>query len=153
MGLIDFLSGIQLNKGGLRVGLDTALFIYYIEDHPQWAARVAPIFEGFDRGDLQAFTSELTLLETLVLPYRVGDQALTRAYEHLLTRSRGLTLVPIDRQALRSAALLRARLSTRTPDALQLAAALENRCHAFITNDRRLPKLDQMKIVQLSELG
>ena len=136
-----------------RIGLDTALFIYYIEDHPQWAPRVAPIFEGFDRGDFQAFTSELTLLETLVQPYRSGDRAMGSAYEHLLTRSRGLTLVPIDRQTLRSAALLRARFPIRTPDALQLTAALDQWCHAFVTNDRRLPKLDRMRIIQLSELG
>ncbi|MGI8510780.1 MAG: type II toxin-antitoxin system VapC family toxin, partial [Gemmatimonadaceae bacterium] len=64
---------------------------------------------------------------------------------------RGLHLVDIDRNQLRAAAQLRARYGVRTPDALQLAAALQERCSAFITNDRRLPTLPGLRTVQLDE--
>jgi hypothetical protein len=36
----------------------------------------------------RGFTSALTLLEVMVVPYRAGNTALAERYEHLLMRSR-----------------------------------------------------------------
>jgi predicted nucleic acid-binding protein len=93
------------------------------------------------------------LLEVLVVPYRKGDVAVAEQYESLLTRSRGLTLVAIDRPVLRAAAQLRAMHRLTTPDALQIAAALSSRCTAFVTNDRKLPSIGSLRVVQLSEMA
>ena len=100
------------------VALDTAVFIYYIEEHPDYLALVEPLFAEIDAGSRDAVASALTLLEVLVIPYRAGDLALANRYEVLLTRSRGLHLVDIDRTQLRTAAQLRAVYRLRTPDAL-----------------------------------
>lgn len=135
------------------VGLDTAVFIYFIEDHPEWAPRVAPLFELVATGDIEAVTSAVTLLETLVVPFRAGDFALARRYELLLTRSRHLTMSPLSRQLLRAAAVLRAIHRVRTPDALQLAAAIARGCSTFVTHDKRLPSIPKIRIVQIEELG
>ena len=96
-------------------------------------------------------TSALTLLEVLVVPYRAGDLTLAERYEALLSRSRGLELVDLDRGQLRSAAALRAAYSIRTPDALQLAAALVARCSSFVTNDRDIPAPPGITVIQLSD--
>ena len=117
MGLID-----ALTPGA--VAIDTVGFIYFIEDHPRFAPAIAPLFEAADRDALRLVTSALTLLEVLVVPYRAGDLSLAERYEALLSRSRGLELVDLDRGLLRSAAALRVAYRIRTPDALQLAAAL-----------------------------
>jgi predicted nucleic acid-binding protein len=87
----------------------------------------------------------------LVVPYRSGQVGLAARYEALLTRSRGVRLVEIDRDQLRGAAQLRAFHRLRTPDALQLAAALSHRCSAFVTNDRRLPAIPGLSILQLAD--
>ena len=51
-----------------------------------------------------------------------------------------------------TAARLRAQYGTlRTPDALQLTAAIGTRCTSFITNDRRMPTPDGVRVLQLSE--
>ena len=134
------------------VGLDTALFICLIEEDPAWLGRVRPLFEAIASGSLEAVTSELTLLETLVVPFPEVDRQLAEAYEGNLTGSRGLTLVPIDREQLRAAAHLRAATGVKTPDAIQLAAALSSRCTSFVTNDRRLPSLPGLRIVQATGL-
>ncbi len=146
MGLIDFV-------GEGPVAIDTAVFIYFVERHPRYVERIRPLFAAADRGDIALISSSLTLLEVQVVPYRVGDVALADQYEALLTRSRGLTLVEIDRDQLRTAAQLRARLGVRTPDALQLAAALSTRCTSFVTNDRRLPTLPALRVIQLDDLN
>ncbi|HEX2723365.1 MAG TPA: hypothetical protein VHM24_10625 [Gemmatimonadaceae bacterium] len=39
------------------------------------------------------------------------------------------------------------------PDALQLAAALTSECTTFVTNDRKLPRIKGLHIVQLTELN
>lgn len=144
MGLTD-----DLGPGPL--GLDTAIFVYYIEEHPRYLSLVEPVFEGIDRGRWRAVTSGVTLLETLVVPYRIGDDALADRYEALLTRSRGLTLVDLDHPLLRATARLRASVGVRTPDALQLAAALAARCTAYLTNDRALPHITGLPVLQLRD--
>jgi predicted nucleic acid-binding protein len=91
------------------------------------------------------------LLEVLVVPIRAGNASLAARYETLLTRGRGLRLVDVDRVQLRTAAELRARHGVRTPDALQLAAALTTGCAAFVTNDGRLRDLPGLRVLQLRD--
>ena len=131
------------------MALDTSVFIYFIEEHPGYMPLVEPLFEAIEEGRLRATTSTLTLLETLVVPYRAGNSALAERYEEILTRGRGLDLQELDRSLLRAAAQLRGATGVATPDALQLAAALRGRCTAFITNDRRLPALPGLEVLQL----
>jgi predicted nucleic acid-binding protein len=143
--------GLTAALGRGPVALDTVAFIYYIEDHPTYADLLDPLFREADRGRREIVTSALTLLEVLVVPSRSGQMQLAARYEALLTRSRGVQLVDIDRDQLRGAAQVRALHRIRTPDALQLAAALSHRCATFVTNDRRLPDLPGLHIVQLAE--
>ena len=110
------------------------------------------MFGAADRGELELVTSAVTLLEVLVVPYRAGDFVLAERYETLLTRSRGLTLVAMDLVQLRAAAQIRARYGVKTPDALQLAAAVTTRCTTFVTNDRRLPELPGLRVIQLDSM-
>ena len=55
------------------VALDTAIFIYFIEEDVSFLELVKPIFQAIDDGTLQAVTSTLALLEVLVVPYRIGN--------------------------------------------------------------------------------
>lgn len=136
------------------VAIDTACFVYLIEEHATYVQRVEPLFSAVAGGRIEAVTSALTLLEVLVVPFRNGDRALAERYEAILTRSRGLKIVDLDRTQLRAAAQLRAvHTSLRTPDALQLAAALSMRCPSFVTNDRRLPSLAGLDTISLDEVA
>jgi predicted nucleic acid-binding protein len=145
--------GLSEDLGAGPLGLDTAVFIYYVQEHPRFLPLVEPVFAGLDAGRWAGVTSGVTLLETLVVPYRAGDLPLAERYEALLTRGRGLRLVDLDRALLRAAAQLRAATGVRTPDALQLAAALGARCTAFLTNDRALPTIPGLRVLQLAAYG
>jgi len=81
---------------------------------------------------------------------RTWDRHLAERYEQLLTRSRGVRLVELTRDQLRAAAQLRAVTGVKTPDALQLTAALGAGCKTFVTNDRRLPPVPGLRVLQLS---
>jgi predicted nucleic acid-binding protein len=132
------------------VGIDTAIFIYFIEEDARYISTIAPLFEAADAGGIEIVTSALTLLEVLVVPYRAGNTALAERYEAVLTRGRGIRMIDLSRDHLRRAAQIRASTGVATPDALQLAAALTVRCAAFVTNDRRLPSSPDLKVLQLS---
>jgi predicted nucleic acid-binding protein len=142
--------GLVDDIGPGPVGLDTVPFIYLIEEHPSFLPLVEPLFVAIDTGRLPAFTSSLTLPEVLVVPYRDANLPLADRYEQILTASRGLHVVDLDRAQLRAAARLRVAYPTlRSPDAIQVAAALTGGCSAFVTNDRRIPTLPGLRILQL----
>lgn len=142
MGLIDDL-------GTGPVGVDTSIFVYFIEADPRFLSIVRPLFLAADEGRVVLVTSALTLMEVLVMPYRFGDDRLAARYEALLSAAGGIRLIPIDAGTLRAAARIRAVHGARTPDALQLAAALGAGCTSFVTNDRRLPAIGKLRILQL----
>jgi predicted nucleic acid-binding protein len=61
-------------------------------------------------------------------------------------------LILIDSAVAERAADLRARHNLRTPDALQIAAALETGCQAFLTNDTQLKRVTELRVLILDEL-
>jgi predicted nucleic acid-binding protein len=142
VGLID-------DVGAGRVGVDTSVFIYLIEESPVWLPVVRSLFVAADAGGIEIVTSSVTLLEVLVMPYRAKNDRLAERYEALLTRSRGVSLVELSRQQLWRAAEIRANYGARTPDALQLAAALDAGCSTFVTNDRHMPEIAGLRVLQL----
>ena len=142
--------GLISDLGPGPIALDTSIFIYFIEEKVPFLDHIRPLFEEADSGRRELITSVLTLLEVLVVPYRVGDIRLAEKYEALLTKSRGIRMIDFARDQLRAAAQLRAATGIKTPDALQLVSALGADCRAFLTNDRRLPQIPGLRILQLS---
>jgi predicted nucleic acid-binding protein len=129
----------ELGQG--PVGLDSSIFIYFIEEHAEYLPIVEPVFSAISAGAITAVTSSLTLLEVLVQPLRANLPALADKYERILTQSSGMKMIPLDVRILRAAARLRAVTSMKTPDAIQLTSALAAGCTAFLTNDLRLPSV------------
>ena len=141
--------GLMADLGAGPVGVDTAIFIYFIEQQPRFIPLLKPLFREADEGRKELVTSALTLLEVLVVPFRSGDRVLADRYEALLTQSRGVRVADISRDHLRAAAQLRATTRVKTADALQMVAALAAGCTAFLTNDRDLPTIPGLRILQL----
>jgi len=142
--------GISKDLGIGPAFLDTSVFIYFIEENKHYIEVVNSIFDAIDKGSLRAVTSGITLLETLVIPLKANDLKLANQYEQLLMDSHGLTTHELNRNILRQGAYLRAKHQIKTPDALQLATAMQSNCRVFVTNDRRLPKISSLQILQLS---
>jgi predicted nucleic acid-binding protein len=142
--------GLTAEIGDGPVAIDTSVVVYFIEEDVRYLPLIRPLFQQTSEGKRELVTSALTLLEVLVIPYRAGNRSLAERYEDLLTHSRGLRLVDLTRTQLRAAAQLRAATGVKTPDALQLGAALVSGCTTFVTNDRRLPSLPGLRVIQLA---
>jgi predicted nucleic acid-binding protein len=142
----DALAGVA------RLGLDTAPFIYFVERNPRYVDRVRQIVRRIATGSIAGYTSVITLTEVLAQPLRLGNTTLAQRYRRFLTRSQHLSLVSIDLATATRAAELRARYGLRTPDALQVAAALGTGCAALLTNDAGLQRVTELRVLTLDEL-
>jgi predicted nucleic acid-binding protein len=142
----DSLRGID------RLGFDTAPLIYLVEAHPHYRPLVRAVLQRIAEGHIVGITSVVTLGEVLVQPLRQGDRLLRERYRAVLLRSAGFQTRPIDAPAAEVAAELRARYGMRLPDALQIAVALQEGCDAFLTNDRRLAQVTELRVLLLDDL-
>ena len=136
---------------GKTVGLDTAPLIYFIEENPAYIEIVRFFFEAMDRGDFMVVTSTVTLLEVLVHPLRSNNRKLATEYRDILLNSRLMTL-EVSNAIAEQAARLRATHNIRTPDAIQISAALNAGATHFFTNDIRLPEIPSMQIISIDAL-
>ena len=59
---------LSLLKNAKVIALDTAPFIYFIEENPTYINIVEPLFQEISRGNLRAVTSYITLIEVLIKP-------------------------------------------------------------------------------------
>jgi len=135
------------------VGLDTPVFLYHLENNPGYSDLTQELLDGIERGRWEGITSAITLMEVTVHPWQLEREEVARKYEALLVSFPHLSIAPIDREAARLAAQLRARFGLRPPDALQAAAVLTRGAQAFVTNDKRLKRLDPLiKVIVLEDL-
>lgn len=137
---------------GRLVGVDTSPFIYFIERTPRYIDAVRAFFRAVDEGRVAAVTSSATLLEVLVQPLRQGDAALALAYRETLLDGRGLSVRDLTVSVAEEAARLRAGYNVGFADAIQLATALLERASLFLTNDRRLARVAELRVLVLDDL-
>ena len=137
---------------GKIVGLDTAPLIYFIEQNPRYLKIVREFFRAMDRGEFQVVTSTLTLTEVLVHPLRKGNIELAQQYQDILLNQDHLTAYSVSPNIAELAAKLRATKNIRTPDAIQIATAIQNGAVFFLTNDWDLCYIQSLKILILDEI-
>jgi predicted nucleic acid-binding protein len=112
------------------------LFIYWLEDHPQYARRVDAIRSRMDERHDQLITGAFTFGEVLAGVHRKGTPQLAddtrRLLQNVVAEVVPFTLETADRYA-------RIRATGITPaDAIHLASAAQAGTDLFLTNDKRL---------------
>lgn len=136
-----------------RVGFDTPVFIYHIEQTSRWADAAGAAMRALADGQFMGLTSVLTLLEVAVKPLRLGRPEVADVYEALLGDIPNFAILNLDMRAVRIGAELRATYGLRTPDALQIGACLAHGAEAFVTNDQRLRRVKEIDVVVLDDFA
>ena len=116
---MDWIAGLN----GQTVGVDTAPFIYFIEEHPVYLESMLTFFKAVEQGKIAAVTSTVTILEVLVQPFRHHDEDLAAEYRDILFYSQ-LETYDITPSIAELSAQLRSQYTLRTPDAIQIATAI-----------------------------
>ena len=128
---------------GKIVALDTAPLIYFTESTPLFSEQVQPFFEALERAEFKVITSTLTITEALVKPIRLGQLDKIALFKEVLARH--IDIVSVTAQIAELAARLRAAHNLQTPDAIQIATALDRKADFFLTNDSKLSRLPSLK--------
>jgi predicted nucleic acid-binding protein len=144
------VGALTLPASGL-VYLDANPIIYTVEKHPVYEPLLQPLWQAVQAKTIEAVSSELALLETLVGPFKSGNTTLERQYEQALLGT-DMRLIPIRQDILREAARLRAMTRLKTPDAIHLATAQQTVCALFVTNDAGFRGLASLPVVILDDL-
>jgi predicted nucleic acid-binding protein len=132
--------------------LDTAPVIYFIEAHDQFGPLVKQVVDLMNENRIQAFTSVLTLSEVLPKPVETGNDELAEKFKAYLKNGPNLTLLPITDIIGEALGVLRGKYPyLKTVDAVQIAAALDADAEAFLTNDKKLSGIKEIKILVLSD--
>lgn len=142
-----FLEGIT------HLAFDTSPIIHFIESNPRYDSSLLEIFTRIDLDEILGVTSMITLCEVLVRPLSNNNTDLYTQYCELLLENPRFTTIPITSEIAKRASMFRAKYGFRTPDALQLAAAVEVGCEAFLTGDKKLSRITEIKVIQLEEIG
>ena len=145
MGWVEDLSG-------KIVGVDTAPFIYLIEENPKYLEAMHQFFSAVDRSQFQIVTSTITLLEVMVQPIRRGQDGIASQYREILLNSTNMSCQPVSSGIAQEAARLRATYNIRTPDSIQLATAIREGASHFLTNDKYLPSIATPQLLILDQL-
>ena len=134
------------------IGIDTMVFIYHLEDHPDYSHITERIFEAVEHGKYNAVTSVITLIEILVKPRRDGNLAVAKDYKDLLLTFPNLKIINLDLKISDIASDLRAKYGIKTPDAIQIATTIYGGSKSFITNDESLKKVEEISVLLLDDI-
>ena len=75
----------QLLRPHKRVFIDTDVWIYHFEQHPEFGRAAGIAIQSLEDGRFRGVASELTLLELTVRPLQLGRQDVADEYELLLS--------------------------------------------------------------------
>jgi predicted nucleic acid-binding protein len=120
-----------------RVYWDSMLFIYWLEDHPQYAKQVDAIHSRMKQRQDRLITGAFTFGEVLAGTYRKGRVGLADQFRTLL-RSVVAEIVPFTIETAEHYARIRGALGTTPADAIHLASAAQAGTDLFLTNDKSL---------------
>jgi len=120
-----------------RVYWDSMLFIYWLEDHPQYAKQVDAIHSRMKQRQDRLITGAFTFGEVLAGTYRKGRAELADQFRTLL-RSVVADIVPFTVETAEHYARIRGALGTTPADAIHLASAAQAGTDLFLTNDKSL---------------
>lgn len=136
---------------GMKLFLDACTIIYLIESQEILGQKTRLFVEQYLQNNNHLAISRLSFLECRILPLKTKDSNLLECYNKFF-RLPSLQIVELTPDVINLATDLRVAYSNalRTPDALQLASALSANAGTFLTGDKKLSVIQEIKIALIS---
>jgi predicted nucleic acid-binding protein len=112
----------------------------------------AAILDAAESGRLTVVLATLALAEIAVGPVRAGDETIVERYADEIRDLRGVQIVPLTADIALDVGVIRGRHRIRLADAIHLATARRAGASAIVTNDRQMPDIPQVAVIQLADL-
>lgn len=132
-----------------KIGLDSNIFIYHFEENPEFVQKTQIIFGRLSLNKLKAVTSIISIIEALSYP---SPPDVLKGIEEGFKTLPNLATLEVDHNIALEAARIRREYKFRLPDSVQLATAKLSKAQAFVSNDERLKRFTELKIILLSQL-
>jgi predicted nucleic acid-binding protein len=123
-----------------RIYWDTMLFVYWLEGHPEHAARMNQIYSRMEARRDTLCTSAFALGEVLTGVYKRGAFEMAAKIRESF-RSSQIELIPFTAETADQYARIRGNQRVSPADAIHLASAAQAGVDLFLTNDHRLQRL------------
>jgi len=137
---------------GKNVYVDTNILIYLFEGFEKYRRLIQEIADCVDNDEIILLTGEITIAEILVMPFKKNDSTLINLYTTALNDKNFIHLIPTTQTIYLKTAYLRATFkSMKTPDAIQVASAIEGKADIFITNDTGIKTPSEMEKIVLRD--
>ena len=134
------------------VFINTSPFIYYIEKSELYFEKMKSWFSKCYDLEKQLVTSPVTVEEYCV--FHLKNQRFEYVYAfRSFVSDMEISVKQIDSDTAFLAAQLRAKYQAiKSMDALQLASAIQNHCDVFLTNDKQLKQVAEIKVLLVDDL-
>lgn len=127
----------------MKTYLDSVVIIYLVEQPPGFGTRASTAYAKVQPTEI--ISTDLSRMEVLILPRRLGNVALEADFERFLTA--GTTRAAITSVTFDRALGLRAKYPfLKTPDSIHLSAAIDEQCDIFLTNDSKLARVTEIRV-------
>lgn len=130
-------------------GIDTMPFIYLLEKHKTYFGVVEKIFRLIEQEKIKAVTSVITPIEILSTPLLEKFPQKQKLYLSFFSKLKNLKVIDLTFNLIEHVSKVRRKYLLRTPDSIQIATSLSQQAKLFITNDKRLKKIKELKILLL----
>lgn len=137
-----------------RLYLDANVIIYFLEENTDFWNKVEQVFQECEANNIQLLTSDITVCECLMRPYKDGNYALIALYEQFFqSTSKTVNIAPVETSILLETPKIASDTKLKTIDAIHLATAEFYSCDALLTNDKAFRSSEMVQIFQLSQFS
>jgi predicted nucleic acid-binding protein len=134
------------------VFLDTSPIIYVLENNREYCTKVSSLLTKKIRENATFVTSVVSIAEFGVKPKRTNNLSLLEDLDELI-RVLEIQVKEINRPIADLTSTIRAKYpSIKNFDALQIATAVNSNCSLFLTNDKKLKVVDELRISLIEDL-
>jgi predicted nucleic acid-binding protein len=135
-----------------KIFFDTSPFIYLIENNPEYCSTVANYLAELSLNDVLITTSVITISEFEVSPRKLNNFKPIEDFYRLIDQL-NIEVFDITREIAEKSASLRANYPfLKGSDSIQLASGIIHSCKSFITNDFKLKKITEIKVLTLTDI-
>jgi len=132
-----------------RVHVDASVLALHLTGSARFTPLTRAVLEMLAAGRLQGSTSALTLYQLLVEAYRRGEAETAATAERYLTTIPGLDVIDVTPAIARQASQVRAQLGGSAERAVQIATALSQGAHLFLTQRSAFRRVAGMSVESL----
>ena len=131
-----------------KIYLDTNIYIYLFQENKKYYSTIETLIEKI-RLDGSIVCSTALLYE--LLSWKIPKSQVDILERELMSLD-VLSLIDVNREISKIGARLTRTYNLSMGDAIQMATAIYTNCDTFITNDKNIRKIKEIKVLYLEDL-